>query len=404
MKEWLQRVQQRPGIAHLLRANTRYKGRLGKQFAGAITYFSVLAIVPILMFAFAIAGFILVEVVPAWKDQVTSMISAKLSALPKDLQQKIQGVVSNSLNHYAAIGIIGLLSAMYAGAKWIGNLKSAVRAQWRPAFDLTEDKHNIVVEVLLNFAILIGLLILVVVTFAIASVATALSSRIIGLLGLSSLPGIGFLSRLIPIVISLLVGWLLFMFLFLVLPQTAVPRRARAKGAVIAAVGLAVLQYLTGYLFGVFGGNAAASVFGPVIVLMLFFNLFAQLTLFCAAWVATTDQPALSAEEARRHDDEQSEPAEADGEGKPDTKRRPRRWGAGDPVAARAAATPVGGKVGWIPGGGQEQVPQSVAVRSVRLGMGAGYLTGTATGVGLGAVTAVVARRVAARRTRRSRR
>ena len=33
-------------------------------------------------------------------------------------------------------------------------------------------------------------------------------------------------------------------------------------------------------------------------------------------------------------------------------------------------------------------VPQPVAARSVQLGLGAGYLTGTATGVGLGAALA----------------
>jgi membrane protein len=35
-------------------------------------------------------------------------------------------------------------------------------------------------------------------------------------------------------------------------------------------------------------------------------------------------------------------------------------------------------------------VPEEVAVRSVRVGMGAGYVTGAATGVGLGAALAYV--------------
>ena len=33
-------------------------------------------------------------------------------------------------------------------------------------------------------------------------------------------------------------------------------------------------------------------------------------------------------------------------------------------------------------------MPEAVAVRSVRVGMGAGYVTGAATGVGLGAALA----------------
>ena len=53
MKEWLIRLRNRPQIAHLLRAVARYNERLGSQFAAAMTYFSVLALVPVLMFAFS---------------------------------------------------------------------------------------------------------------------------------------------------------------------------------------------------------------------------------------------------------------------------------------------------------------------------------------------------------------
>lgn len=391
MKELLNRIKRRPGVAHLLRANQRFNGRLGNQFGAAITYFSVLALVPILMFAFSVAGFILVEVLPEWRQTITDAILGKLGDAPDQLKDQVTGVINTYLSNYATIGVIGLLSAMYAGAGWMGNLKSAVRAQWRPDFDLTEDKRNIVIEILINFAILLGLLVLVAVTLAVANVATSLSGVIIDGLGMRSIPGIGVLVRIVPIVVSLAVGWVLFMFLFLVLPQDRVPMRARVHGSLIASVGLGLLEYLTGFLFGLFASNAAAAVFGPVIVLMLFFNLFARLTLFCAAWIATSNQPALSARESGA---EQVS-------GLPQGPATPTRLRAGDVAAAVTAATPVDGHVAWVPGSGQPSVPQQVAVRSVRIGMGAGYLTGAASGIGLGAVTAVVANRLTARRSRR---
>ena len=51
----------RPGtsIKHLIRAITRYGDRLGSQFAGAMTYFSFLSLVPILMVGFSIGGIVL---------------------------------------------------------------------------------------------------------------------------------------------------------------------------------------------------------------------------------------------------------------------------------------------------------------------------------------------------------
>ena len=119
-------------------------------------------------------------------------------------------------------------------------------------------------------------------------------------------------------------------------------------------------------LFAAFQGNKAAQLFGPVIVLMLFFNLFAQLILFVAAWIATADHEAIST-----------------GEEKvrfaltPESERD---------AASRSRAEPV-------------MVPQQVAARSVQVGLGAGYVTGAATGVGLGAALAwLVSKAVRGRR------
>ena len=60
-KDLIQLIQQRPMIAHLLRAAERFNDRLGNQFGAAITYFSFLSMIPILMLSFAAAGFVLVS-------------------------------------------------------------------------------------------------------------------------------------------------------------------------------------------------------------------------------------------------------------------------------------------------------------------------------------------------------
>jgi membrane protein len=114
------------------------------------------------------------------------------------------------------------------------------------------------------------------------------------------------------------------------------------------------LQFVASFLISAFRGNPAASIFGPVIVLMLFFNIFAQLTLFVAAWIATAQHEAIPV------------PPEEE-------------------VAIEPTAEPQ-----EQPDEGPNLVPEPVAVRSVRAGMGAGYITGAATGVGLGAALAYV--------------
>lgn len=359
MKEWIERLKARPGIAHLIRTGERYTTRLGDQFGAAITYFSVLALVPILMFAFSITGFVLTY---SRRDLMQTVVDAVTAAVGGSggQGQQIAELVEEFLKGWATVGIVGLASAMYSGSGWIGNLKQAVQGQLRENFDYAEKKENVLVKTGANLLILIGLLILVALTFALAGLSTSLSGTVIGWLGLDDLPWLRPVLALVPVIISVGAGWVLFMYLYTVLPENRFPWRTVRRGALIGSIGLGVLQYLTSFLVGIFAGNPAAALFGPVIALMLFFNLFARLILFVAAWIATAHQPAVAPVqvEERVRFALRPEPAEP------------------EPVL----------------------VPQEVAVRSVRVGMGAGYLTGAATGVGLGAVIAGLAARLARRR------
>jgi membrane protein len=357
VKEWLSRLRSRPPIAHLLRAFTRYNERLGSQFAAAMTYFSVLALVPVLMFAFSILGFILVELRPDLIDQVVAQVSNALGGLDKSTQQSLSDVIDNALRNYTAVGIVGLLSAAYSGAGWIGNVKKAVRAQWKVDFDDAEPKVNIAKLILINFGTLLGALVLIGITFALAAVSTDLAQTILNALGVGGVGWLLWLVRLAPVLVSIGTGWLLFMFLYTTLPSNRMPWPSVRRGALIGAIGLAILQYLTGFLIGIFLGNKAAAIFGPVIAIMLFFNVFSVLILLVAAWIATATE-------------QRNQPVD-------DLTGRLRQLT--QEAAGMVTAEPE------VP-----QVAQPVAARSVRIGMGMGYVTGAATGIGLGALVASV--------------
>lgn len=296
VQEQLKTLKQVPAVAHVLRMNARYIIRLGDQFAGAITYFSLLAMVPILMFVFSACGFILTELRPDLLEQVQTAILVRLQGAPADLQAQLIGLIKGLLYNWASVGLVGFFSSIYTSAGWAGNLKSAVRAQTRPLFDMKEHKHFIILEVLLNFAILLGLLVILAVTFVLAIMATSLTGTIVHWLALEAIPGIRILLQIVGPILSSIVGWVMFVYLYKVLPEQRFPFRIIAWGALIGSGGLFGLQYLAGFLMGKFLGNPAAAVFGSVIVLMLFFNLFARLTLYVAAWIATTVQPAVANE------------------------------------------------------------------------------------------------------------
>jgi membrane protein len=350
--ERIRRLKQRPWIAHMIRAVERYLSRLGSQFAAATAYFSVLAVVPVLMVAFSITGLLLTVLQPGLLDNVADAVAKALGGADAATRQKTLDFVNTALSSFWTIGIIGLLAALYTGAKWMGHLKNAVRTQWRPGFDLRPEKINIVIKTLGNLVLLFGLLVGMAVMFGLASLSTSLANSLVAWLGLSDQAWIAPVLRITSVVVSIGAGWLIFMYLYTVLPETREQWPVVRLGALLGSIALVALQFLASYLISAFRGNAAAVIFGPVIVLMLFFNIFAQLVLFIAAWIATAQHEAVTA----------------------------------------ALEQEVTAAV--VPDSEQQQdetpnvVPQAVAVRSVRAGMGAGYVSGAATGVGLGAALA----------------
>jgi membrane protein len=354
MAAWVERLKQRPSIAHLSRAFTHFGLRLGSQFGAAITYFSVLAVVPVLMLAFSIAGFVLTISRPELLEPLATSIADALGSADPATRDQILRLIETALGNFTAIGIVGLLTALYSGAGWMANLKNAVRAQWREHFDVYDTSGHFVIRTLLNLLQLLGLIVAIVLTFGLASLSTSLADSVLNSLGLG---GIGWLSpilRLVPIAFTIGAGWLLFLYLYTVLPEAREPWKVVRRGALIGAIGLAVLQYLTSFLVAQFSGSPSALLFGPVIALMVFFNLFARLILLVAAWIATA-RPEIANDPSR--DEQEAEPSLA-------------------PPSEQASPSGM--------------VPQDVAVRTVRVGIGAGYLTGAATGAGLGAAVAYV--------------
>src|SRR6195952_6118027 len=129
IRNWFTRVLRRPSVRHGITAFERFSARLGWPFAGALTYFSFLAIVPILMVAFSVAGFVLAshpETLQALEDSITSLLPTSAS-----LDDEISTVLNSAIDARLTVGIIGLFFALYTGISWMGNLRRAIQAMWR---------------------------------------------------------------------------------------------------------------------------------------------------------------------------------------------------------------------------------------------------------------------------------
>ncbi len=288
-------VNRNPAAAHLLRAGERYQNRLGGQLAAAIAFYSVLAIVPLLMFSFAALGLTLTVIRPELLDDVRVFLARNLNAGP--MQDQLMLMIREYLGNWRGVGVLAIIAALFVGVTWMTNLKAAIRAMIRPDFDTDRRAHPFLLELIINLLMTLVLLALIAITFTLTTVGTQLADQMVLWLRLGSIEVPHYLVRLISLGLSLLGATLLFWLLYRIVPEEKPPTRSLRRGGFGAAVCFVGLQAAASVLGSLFNLGRSTQIFGPIIVAMLFLNVFAQLILFFAAWIATGNQPAI----ARRH-------------------------------------------------------------------------------------------------------
>jgi membrane protein len=339
----------RPWLDHLIRAYQQYKGANGDHVAAAITYFSFLAIFPLILLGASVAGFVLANNA-ALQQRLQEVISENVpGSLGDTMSEAVQSVIENR----GSIGIIALLGVAYAGLGWVGNLRTGVQMVWA----CEVKKENFVKAKLEDLLVLVGLGLGIVVSLALTSGVTAAIHAVLTGLNLDGIPGMGTLVGGLAILLALTADTLLFMWLFTRLPRRPVRYRTVLRGAVVAAVGYEILKVVgTTYIANV-TSNPTYGAFAGAVGLLVWIHLVSRYLLLSAAWTATGMQP----EEA----DGACGPAEPE-------------EGFAVPVEER----PISGVVGPAPAGagtGSRDAPRPAAV--------AGALVGTGALLGAGATT-----------------
>ncbi|CAM4130928.1 inner membrane protein YhjD [Kibdelosporangium persicum] len=273
-------------LDHLVRAKDAFSERYGNQFAAAITYFSVLSLFPLLMIAFAVAGFILAaqpELLQQLKDGISK-------AVPGNLGGTINEVVTTALASKGTVGILGLLAALYSGIGWMTNLRDALTAQWGHE----RRQLPLVSTTLKDFVALLGLGLALVVSFGLTAAGTGLGNVLLRLVGLEDVGWARFLLFLAALVLSVVANWLVFIWVLTRLPREKVDVRSAVKGALAAAIGFEILKQLGAIYLTAVTSSPTGALFGPVIGLLVFANLVARFLLFITAWTATASPPGTT--------------------------------------------------------------------------------------------------------------
>ncbi|HET7742924.1 MAG TPA: inner membrane protein YhjD [Mycobacterium sp.] len=278
----LDRLRARFGwLDRTMRAQQRYTDSNGNFYAAGITYFTIFALFPLLMVGFAVGGFVLSrnpELLAEIEIRIKSVVSG-------DLGNQLVSLMDSAIESRTSVGVIGLATAAWAGLGWMANLREALSAMW----EQRPEPGNFVKSKLSDLGALMSAFLAIALTIALTALGSSdLINNVLDWLGIPDFPALAVVLRVISLVLSLLVSWLLFTWIIARLPRVSVSFRSSVRAGLLAAVGFEIFKQVASiYLKSVVTGPAGAT-FGPVLGLMVFAYITARLILFATAWAATS--------------------------------------------------------------------------------------------------------------------
>ncbi|MDQ1721742.1 MAG: rane protein [Pseudonocardiales bacterium] len=293
-RRWQALQQARPAIAHLVAAYRHYQANHGNDLAAAITYFSFLALFPLVLLGVSVTGFVLASR-PDLQKQLFSNVS---SGLPGGFGDTVRQVIQGAIDKRAGVGLLGLAGVALAGLGWIANLRNAIDAVW----GIPAKKRSFLASKAADALVLAGLAVGVAVSVGLTAGGTAASSLVLRALGLQGVTGAGTLTWCLSILLGIAGSMVIFGWLMIRLPDVEVPRPLAVRATLLAAVGFEVLKLIGTFYIARITGSPAGAVIGPVVGVLVWIYLVSRYLLFCVAWAATagTAEPAAESAQAGR--------------------------------------------------------------------------------------------------------
>jgi membrane protein len=284
---WRRLRERRASVRHTAQAWQRLQDNNGSQFAAAITYFSFLALFPLILLAVSIAGYVL----HSHPQALQSLFDRVTANVPGQLGNTLNKSISTAIKARTGVGIVGLVGVLLTGLGWIGNLRAAVEAVWGSK----PKGRNFFVARLWNLMVLAGLGLGLVISLALTAGGTALSNQLVNLLSLDGKPATQALVTVVGLALAVLGDMVILSWLLVRLPAAEVPPRVVLKGALLAAVGFEVLKIAGTYTIKRSASSTTAGPFASVVAILIWIQLVARWMLFCAAWMSVlTDERAAT--------------------------------------------------------------------------------------------------------------
>lgn len=265
-------------LDRLVRAGERYVDNSGYQAAAAITYFTVLCLLPLLLVALSVTSFVLAGQ-PGLLDELHAQVN---QVLPPSLTGSVNSLINGFIDHRLRIGVIGLVVALYSGWNWMNTLRDGLTSMW----DRERPRQRLVTMVLKDLLALTGLAGALLVSFGLTSVAGWLGNLLLHLGGFQDTGAVHVVLVALSIVFAVATNWLVFIWVLAKLPRQPVEARSAVRGALAAAIGFELLKWLGNIYLTAIGRTPLGVTFGWLVGLLVFIYLVARMLLLVAAWAA----------------------------------------------------------------------------------------------------------------------
>ncbi|GAB3561853.1 YhjD/YihY/BrkB family envelope integrity protein [Amycolatopsis endophytica] len=269
----------RRSLRRVLLTLTRYRERDGDHYAAAVTFFTLLSVVPLLMIAVSVAGFVL-----AGDRELTAQLDRVLAnTFPAAIGDEARGVVAVVIAERGKLGLVALAACLYSGWSWISNLRDAVTAllgQPRGARPLLR-------TALADLATLAGIGGALLVSCLLASLTGTAGIWLLTLTGLADTAGAHLALVAGSVLLSLTANWLVVAWCLASLPRERCPLAPGLRPAAVAAIGLGALQQAGGLYLHLLGRSPAVATLGALVGALLFVYLTVRWLLLVTVWTTT---------------------------------------------------------------------------------------------------------------------
>lgn len=240
--------------------------------AAALSYYTAISLAPLLVLVVVIVGLFLSQ--EAAREQVVGQLQG---AIGSEGAQFLELILENADQPQVAslAGILSFLTLLWGSTNVFSQLQNSLNKIWDVEPIPGRSFWMTLKDRLLSFGMVLGVAFMLLVSFILSAILSALGS-----LGQGWLPGIDWLWQIVNFIVSFGVITLLFAAIYKVLPDAEIAWRHVWTGAAVTALLFTVGKTLLGWYLANAGSAYGAA--GSLIVFLLWVYYSAQILFFGA--------------------------------------------------------------------------------------------------------------------------